>query len=416
VPSPPRVPVAVPVGGSRLAAKPPYVSPGPIADDESDQLITAVKSEQQGEAPAAPRLVSIVDPDSELPTEPRHKQAARDPDRGDAPGAGTLKASPARQVIPATPGIPQRPFQGFDGPRAGPKPEAPAEPLERAEPVGDASPSFDPARASGGDEVEVIDRAALMQMALLTEDGLIAEADRLAIEAVRRGEEARGAQLRAERKAASARIATDAAQIAAEAVRMVRTAGIAAAAKRLEDARVLEQSLQAGKLGGTTGEARPGATGSTFPGALDGPSISGAGMDLGRAAAALAPFPGIDAARAHAIAGIPPPQPLSVPPPPLSAPPPYLPQLHEVARPATLPQSSLSGLEGAPVLQTGPVPGGYGAAPDDDAFRARLQPQILGVPSTVFVGLAVTGVFWRCCSPGEAPLDLGAVRPLPSRP
>ena len=95
----------------------------------------------------------------------------------------------------------------------------------------------------------MLDRSALTP--LLTEDNLIAEADRLAIEAVRSSEEARAAQLRAERKTAAAKQAGDAAMIAAEAVRMIRTAGLPAAAKRLEEARAMEHALQGSKVTGT---------------------------------------------------------------------------------------------------------------------------------------------------------------------
>src|SRR5262249_55425262 len=63
-------------------------------------------------------------------------------------------------------------------------------------------------------------------------EGMMAEADRLAIEAVRRNEEAKTAQLRAEKKALQARLAGDAALVAADAVRMVQAAGFAAALAR----------------------------------------------------------------------------------------------------------------------------------------------------------------------------------------
>ncbi len=77
-----------------------------------------------------------------------------------------------------------------------------------------------------------------------TEDRLFAEADRLALEAVRFGDEAKAAAARADRQAVIGKIAGDAAAIAVEAVRIASTAGISEAARRLEDAYALEATIR----------------------------------------------------------------------------------------------------------------------------------------------------------------------------
>src|SRR5262249_60693724 len=97
-------------------------------------------------------------------------------------------------------------------------------------------------RGSNADDVEVIDRGKIGKA--ITEEIVVAEADRLAIEAVRRGEDARAAALRAERKAAVAKLASEAAMIAADAGRLARAMGLPAAAKRLDEARKLEAAME----------------------------------------------------------------------------------------------------------------------------------------------------------------------------
>jgi serine/threonine-protein kinase len=76
-----------------------------------------------------------------------------------------------------------------------------------------------------------------------SEELVVAEADRLAIEAVRLADEARAAQARADKKAQQANLASEAAAIAAEAVRMLRAHGLGAASARLDDARRVEASI-----------------------------------------------------------------------------------------------------------------------------------------------------------------------------
>jgi serine/threonine-protein kinase len=399
-------------------SKPPYVSPGLIVDEDSDQRITAVKQEKQ--RAGAPGVISIVDPESDLPTEPiqSKKPGYSRPETAETPIVGKGKAPPGKPLIPPAPDIPPRPFPGVLPPPAGAaKPEfamvprtppsafppahtdtqqsgapysAPVPLVNKLPPVPPPSAPMDPSRVSQPDDVQVIDRNVLRQQVLHTEEGLVAEADRLAIEAVRRNEEARAAQIRAERKAHAAKMAAEAARIAAEAVQMIRTAGVAAAAKRLEQAHAVEQGLTGGAQGGFPGgaDATADPTGqsraSTFP-------------EPPRATTYTAGFPGVDAARAMAITGSV--MPGSMPPPPTSQVPP--PPTGYDGRPSTVPGFESSGPyamgpASAPTPGSGvqmapppvPVPGA-----DADAFAARLKPSILGLPSGVVVGLAVGAVF-----------------------
>src|SRR6185436_9988649 len=89
----------------------------------------------------------------------------------------------------------------------------------------------------------------------LSLENLTAEADRLAIESVRRTEEARVAALRAERRAHQAKLATEAAHVAAEAVRLAGSSGLATAAAKLEEAYEIERAMIAGQM--ETGAHRP---------------------------------------------------------------------------------------------------------------------------------------------------------------
>ena len=80
----------------------------------------------------------------------------------------------------------------------------------------------------------------------ITEEVLLAEADRLAMEAVRLGEEAKAAAAVAVRKTSMAKFAGEAASIAAEAVRIVSTAGVELAGRRLQEALAMEEALRRG--------------------------------------------------------------------------------------------------------------------------------------------------------------------------
>jgi eukaryotic-like serine/threonine-protein kinase len=415
----------------RLTSKPPYVSPGLIVDEDSDQRITAVK--QEARSVGVP-VVSIVDHDSELPTEPRGStfRRVRQADTSETPIA-TPRGKPGRGAIPPSPDIPQRPYAAVADtkPSAMPAPPSPAvQQAARAQaqpppppgfaapmsPMSPMPPPSDPSRISQHDDVQVIDRNVLRQQVLHSEEGIVAESDRLAIEAVRRNEEARAAQLRAERKAAAAKLAGEAARIAAEAVQLVRSAGIAAAAKRLEEAHAVEQTMQSGRFPAVpaASESRPGGPGTThsqmttpFPAGFDAsissdPKLGAPGLGNGavvaargaapssfpeapRPSAPFAGFPGVDGARAMAITGAP--APASIPPPPGAA----------------EPRDRASVMPPVPIYDSGNVPMASPPArpsfappvpsPLDDAFQAQLKPSILGLPSSMVVGLAVVAVF-----------------------
>ena len=407
----------------RLASRPPYVSPGLIVDEDSDQRITAVKQEAQR---IGVPVVSIVDHDSELPTEPRGStfRRVRQPETSETPIA-TPRGKHGRGAIPPSPDIPQRPYTVADTkPSAMPAPPtAAAQQAARAHasqpppPSGFAAPAplappSDPSRISQHDDVQVIDRNVLRQQVLHTEDGIVAESDRLAIEAVRRNEEARAAQLRAEREVAAAKLAAEAARIAVEAVQLVRSAGLAAAAKRLEEAHAVEQTMQSGRFPAVTAQAdgRAGGPGTThsqmttpFPSGFDaGASSDPRGAPRAapssfpeppRAAGGYGGFPGVDGARAMAITGSA--APASIPPPPLSVPP--APPSHD--RASVAPPIPIYDSGNIPTFGTGSGPGVRPsfappvASPLDDAFRAQIKPSILGLPSSMVVGLAVVAVF-----------------------
>ena len=101
-------------------------------------------------------------------------------------------------------------------------------------------------------------------------------------------------------------------------------------------------------------------------------------------------FPGVDAARAMAITGGPAPGSIPPPPPHMMSPVREIARADKVAPPVIAP-SPMS----APV--SAPVPPSAVSAPlnpsDLDAFQHQLKPSILGLPSSVVVGLAVVAVF-----------------------
>ncbi len=361
----------------------PAVPSANIVDDESDGRVTAVKKDEP------PSAGVIVDPDSELPTAPR-----RLPTRDDSEAPTPIAPQPAKKVrlaIPPSPDIPPRPFPAAT--MAAPAGPPPAEPPNRTTarppppPLPPAPPPLpplvaprelavvagpDPARTSH-DDVQVIDRSMLQPRAAgMSEDSLIAEADRLAIEAVRRTEEARAAHLRAERKAASAKLAEQAARIASEAVQMIRSAGLPAAVARLEEARSLEQHLQSGKIPGPDMGHPPSA-------------------DLG----------------AHAHSSNPPSYPVGSTPGPLSVPPqsgsldgggprpPPNPPGYPVGStlaPLSVPPVSYAPPASPPALRAPAPPPDPVPILDPDQFRANLQPTIMGLPTTAVAVLALVAL------------------------
>ena len=422
-----------------------------------------------GRAPAAPQedLRRIADPDSEseLPTAPqlaRSHAPAPDP-YPDAESEAPTPIAPQqgkggrmRQVIPPSPHIPPRPFVTGPSVRTNksalPTPSSPARPPVPAAPKTPVPPPLapraqpekparitarpppappreperapppappreperapppvmtpDPARVSH-DDVQVIDRLEMRPASpQINEEALVAEADRLAIEAVRRTEEARAAQLRAERKAAAAKVAEQAAMIASEAVGMIRSAGMAAALARLEDARSLEQHLQSGKIPTAEISASlrvplssfPGPP-SSFPGPVSSypgppssahgggyPQSTGDRLSSAGPAYMSAPPPGTVSSYPSAPSAAP----LPVAAPPSAA---YAEPHAPVTRPqppAFTPPVTMGGTPNTPappVRLPDPAP-----MIDPDEFRANLQPTIMGLPTTAVAVLAVVAL------------------------
>jgi serine/threonine-protein kinase len=380
------------------------IEPPLIVDEDSDQRITAVKrtgddlprahiqnDDSSEELPTEPVRTGLPAPSRRIPPPPQ-----RPAPRGEAARPGTIPPSPnvpqlaplplPRALPPPTeaetrqrpstlpeplpppapnvgrgsyappppsfsPAPAYSPSSGF-----GPPPPAPSYP-PTSEPQQHAPT---PARHSISDDVQVLDRSEMPSQGL-TEEALIAEADRLAIEAVRRSEEARAAAMRADRRAAMARMAADAALIAADAVRILGTSGLAAAAQRLEQARTVERTIPRGQ----------GDAGGTGP------------LPESAVAAALRASP--------STSGV---------PAPAASRPSYLPPVYDGAAASATPRPSQAHLQLPPpsaMLLPGPVsysnlppdPGPQTAPFDDRAFRARLKPGVLGMPPLAIAGLGI---------------------------
>jgi serine/threonine-protein kinase len=422
----------------------PAVPVLPVAEDEeTDERDTDVRNDR-GLRSALPNLRRIADPESELPTAPRplappaareSRGGARDaggppnpaltPDQKVTPVNGgvhdarvnvrrpTLDRSPAMRAIPPSPEVPQRPFpiaprappshEEAQGPRSAP-PHAPhsVPPQSLPPPAPPSSGGMDPRFSMSQDDAQVLERSALSRRppggAALDDDALIAEADRLAIEAVRCSEEARAAQLRAERKAAAARYASEAAMIAADAVRMLRTDGLAAARSRLDEARTLEQALQSGKiplheitmpLRMSNAELTPPAS---MPPASLPPQSGYAPMQPAPQAQAsgqpLAPV-------SHRASVAPPPAPPIAPPiahgPPNPGP---IPASPPIPAPHRAPGPVFAGAAADPHRAAAGAPLAPPASPNFDAadFRASLKPSLLNLSTITMGGLVIAGV------------------------
>ena len=331
-----------------------------IIDEDSDSRTTAIKP--RGARPSGVRTPliiqtpprepapSISDPESEeVPTLPLQGFPAGSARRSSptSPQAGRMPSDPPGQIAPPGPNVPAPP--GRTHPQVHPLPS-----LQAVEDDGSA------ARAP------------------LNEDRLYAEADRLALDAVRFNDEAKLAAARAERQAVLSKIAGDAAAIAVEAVRIASTAGIAEASRRLEDAYALEATIR-----------RLAASPLDLP-----PQAARPGRGTERMLPQSAPPP-------H------PSQPSSHAPPPTSHSHPSQAQAQPHARdrdggPSYAPQPGSQAQPPSSAHQSGQMPGvrtdsnsllpaplnahGTGAF---DAFEARLRPTIFGLPSLHVAALAI---------------------------
>jgi eukaryotic-like serine/threonine-protein kinase len=215
-------------------AQEPQAAPGDKASAQSTtdevELRTATVKQPLVDSPlnrgtipiAVMSPLSGLDPEGEMPTGPLPSSIGGRGARSTAgPKPGNAAAAPTPPPLPS--------------PAAAAAPTNGAEPAATsgAEPAASQSPSSDAGEARDGAELPQV----------ITDEILLAEADRLSIESLRRGEEARAAAARAERKATVAKMAADAASIAADAVRISRSAGLAAARQRLEEARQIERSM-----------------------------------------------------------------------------------------------------------------------------------------------------------------------------
>lgn len=312
-----------------------------IIDEESDASTTAVKP--RGARPSGVRTPliiqtpprepapSISDPESEevptLPLQGFPNGASRrsSPTSLSSPQAARQQSEPPGKIAPPGPNVPVPPTQGR------------------------ALPSL-----------QSVEDEPSNGRAPMTEDRLFAEADRLALEAVRQSDEAKAAAARAERQAVIAKIAGDAAAIAVEAVRISSTQGVVEAARRFEDAYALEATIR---------------------------RLSAAPLDV--------PIPSMRPGRSTERI-----VPQSAPPPHPSSP--GGPQPHDgrPSYPAPMSPSQSSPSHVGPTAQASSPAHGMppahgiqpGVAPSTgqfDAFEEKLRPMIFGLPSLHVAALAI---------------------------
>lgn len=209
----------------------------------------------------------------------------------------------------------------------------------------------------------------------VSEDRLFAEADRLALEAVRFGDEAKVAAARAERQAMIAKIAADAAAVAVEAVRMASTGGVADAMRRLEDAHALERTLRrlaTAPLEGVPALAAtpPGGSSRVNANTAPLPAASSPGMGPPREMDPSGSYrPPASMGPGSPASAMTPPRPIPTATIPI---PPHM-------RPELRPDS-------ASMLPAPSSPQTSGAL---EAFEARLRPTIFGLPSVHVAALAI---------------------------
>jgi hypothetical protein len=201
------------------------------------------------------------------------------------------------------------------------------------------------------------------------DERLRVESERLSIEAVRLAEEAKAAYVRAERKAALAKAAQDAAAIAADAVRISRASGVAEGLRRLDVALAMERSARANEV-----RANEGASAAT----VSAPPPSGL---LAMAPPPIPPAPRLPSVQPQASPSIPAPLaiPKSPPVPGRSVPPAAGP-----GRGASSdhPSHGSSDRQAMPAAVLGP---------DADAFATQLRPRVMGLPLPV-LGMIAVGI------------------------
>ncbi|UQA58136.1 serine/threonine-protein kinase [Polyangium aurulentum] len=208
------------------------------------------------------------------------------------------------------------------------------------------------------------------------EERLRAEAERLSIEAMRLVEETKAAYARAERKAALAKATSDAAALAADALRTASSAGIGEALRKLEIALAMERTARASDAAG---------------GPISSPSVM------------PKPAPGALAPPMPPAPGLPSPPAMSPAPPAIPSSPP-VPSMAAALR--TNPPGAFSPegrvafgdvphrvAERQGLAVPAPAPAPAPADPAEvDMFTTRLQPKVFGLPRPVAMGVVGLGV------------------------
>ncbi|EYF07566.1 serine/threonine protein kinase [Chondromyces apiculatus] len=387
-----------------------------LLDEDSDARTTTVKALHMP-APRLPgppvlpgALPTMSDMMSEeLPTLPLRAEAPIPP----MPSPLRAPPLPGRSAPPPPP---PPPLPGRSAPP--PPPPAPGRNAPSPQAVGPLPPPRGPGAPfpTGGTSAEGPARSspppetsASRGMGSLSEHRVVAEAERLAREAARLREEA-------ERLAASARAMGQAAAVAAEAVRLLSSAGPLDASLRLEEALTLERSAPGAS------SAPPGASATPLPSAIPAPPPSGAGLSqpppFARDAGLALGFRGGNAAPELSGLGGNHGAPLNGPAalsgPPLSGPPGFPvpsspnPTLRLTPNAGVGPASGLSGPSylqsggpsgtgGATFLPSGPaMPGGLPSAALSTGGAAELQaslaPTLFGMPR-LLAALVGIGVF-----------------------
>jgi serine/threonine-protein kinase len=188
----------------------------PMADDESDNRTTSVKAKV-----GIGRGAAMLDPESdEVPT---------------VPIAGSRKDALA-QALASLPE--RRPRDTNAAIRKLPPP-----PPAKGGPIPNAAPSPIPALPPPPGAERDVRRGDARRADVRAREDFLAEADRLAVEALRHREDADLAARIAAHRARVARIAHDAAALAAEAARIAAQGGGSEAARMMEEARQLEETL-----------------------------------------------------------------------------------------------------------------------------------------------------------------------------
>jgi len=314
-----------------------------MQDEDSDQRTTSIKGARKvGPAAGRPGLPAVTDLESEdeAPTVPLIgkrseviaavlKQAAATLPSGQKPG----------YLAPSDPSVPPPPNRRATAPDGA---------------------------VSAPSEVPASNGQARFRPEQVTEQLLLAEADRLTVLAVQRNEESKQAAAEAARRATVAKLTGEAASLAAEAVRLATTAGLVQAARQLERVHVLERSI--GDV-----ESAPGREAQQRVA----PAVSVVAQDSSAvrtpiaASGAVSSGPmssGVMSSGVMSSGAVSSRQTASVRP-------------DVESQPSLIPEEPMLALSGE-----------FGHPTGFDVFRAKLRPTVFGMPTVMALGLAVGGV------------------------